>query len=598
MSLPFPFLAGLLVVVGHRELGGVLPGEGVVDDLIWTACLLLSPWALASVARAAVQRSLTTARPPALPPVALLRLSALATPLALHVLFALGCYGDWIDRLAPESCALRTVLALFPLYLAELPRLTAASMAEALLEVRYQQRSEYAVMPALLPQPRDVWPTVRLRMGWPLLALLPAVLFGVGVDLLALWRPAYVFVMVTAAGLSLGAMAFLLVTAALLPFWFRVAFGVRRGIPEPAGSALRETAERLGFSTRRLFVLPTGMRAVNAMMVGPLPTGRLLCFTDGLLEALDPRSLAGVLAHEVGHARMGHPGLLTMLGFVVPVMLLSPLRWLDPEGGDPLVLAAFTLAGLFVVWLGIRALARRFEFEADIASVQVLGAEPCTRALMTVVRKTLPAEGKLRSWLGSLHPDERARMETMRRYELEPDFRQRFDRATGRVRAGLFATVAVAFVFGAWSWVADWPREQVFVRFYNGDFVGARRSLEDLGDLPASLQEATRRVRLQLDAADELAPGLQDWESVEAALVPAARLRGEQVLLAAGPAAAYPWMALAITVTPSPATVDYAIYEFCAAAAGQDPDLMSRAARAVLRLGVPPALLEVFAGYQ
>jgi len=598
LSLPFPFLAGLLVVVGHRELGDVLPGEGVVDDLVWTACLLLSPWALATVARAATQRSLTTARPPALSPIALLRLSALATPLALHALFALGCYGDWIDRFAPESSTLRTALALFPLYLAELPRLTAASMAEALLEVRYQQRAEYAVMPALLPQPRDVWPTVRLRFGWPLLAWMPAMLFGVGVDLLALWRPAYVFVMVTAAGLSLGAMAFLLATAALMPFWFRFAFGVRRGIPEPAGSALRETAARLGFSPRRLFVLPTGMRAVNAMMVGPLPIGRLLCFTDGLIEALDPRSLTGVLAHEVGHARMGHPGLLTMLGFVVPVMLLSPLRWVDSDAGDPLVLAAVMLAGAFAVWLAIRALARRFEYEADIASVQVLGAEPCTRALMTVVRRTLPAEGKLRSRLASLHPDERARMETMRRYELEPEFRQRFDRATTRVRAGLFVTVACAFAFGAWSWVVDWPRESVFVRFYSGDFVGARRSLDELGEVPEPVREAMQRVRLQLDAADQLATGLQDWDSVEEALVPAAWARGEQVLLDEGPAAAYPWLALAVTVTPSPSTVEYAIYAFCEAAAEQDPDRMLRAARAVLRLGVPQGLLEVFRGYQ
>ena len=38
-----------------------------------------------------------------------------------------------------------------------------------------------------------------------------------------------------------------------------------------------------------------------------------------------------------------------------------------------------------------------FEHEADIASVQVLGAEPCSRALLTVSRATFPVAPSLRS---------------------------------------------------------------------------------------------------------------------------------------------------------------------------------------------------------
>lgn len=326
MSLPLPFLAGLFVVLGHRELGGTLPGQGVLDELVWTACLLVTPWALAALARAAALRSLQSGERPTAPPLALLRLSAVATPLALHGLFALGSYSDWIDRLAPESHTLRAVLALMPLYAAELPRLAVATMAEAVVEARYESRASHPVASIYLPGWREVWPSVRLRFGWPLLAVLPALLYGMGMDLLQLWRTGYVFVVATAAGMSLAAMGYLLAVAALLPFWFRVAFAVSARLPEPHAESLRETASRLGFSPRRLFMLPTGVRAVNAMMVGPLPIGRLLCFTDGILATLDPRSLAGVLAHEVGHARMGHPGLLAILGLVVPAMLLSPLR--------------------------------------------------------------------------------------------------------------------------------------------------------------------------------------------------------------------------------------------------------------------------------
>lgn len=598
MSLPFSFLAGLFVVVGHRELGETLPGEGLVDDLVWTAALLVAPWVLAALARASALQSLLTGRRPSVPPRALLRLSSLATPLVLHALFSLGLYGDWIDRIAPDSHGLRVVLALLPLYLTEMPRIVMSTMAEALVEASYETRAEQPVAPMFMPNWGEIWPSVRLRFGWPLLMLMPAALYGVGMDLLELWRWGYVFVLATAAGTSLAAMGYLLVAAMLLPFWFRVAFGVNAAIPEPFGAVLRETAVRLGFSPRRLFVLPTGMRAVNAMMVGPLPVGRLLCFTDGLLKTLDPRSLAGVLAHEVGHARMGHPGLLTLLGFVVPVMLLSPLRLLDPDDGDVVLLSAVMLGGTLLVWLALRTLARRFEHEADISSVQVLGAEPCSRALLTVSRSTMPASTSLRGRLMSLHPDERVRLETMRRYEIEPAFRQSFDLQTVRLRRGLFALLLVAVGIGVWFWTVDWPRERVLVQFHTGDFVGARASLEQLEEVPPRWADAMMRVGAQLDAADELQTGLSDWASVEQALLPAAWQRGEQVLLREGPAAAHPWFALAITAMPSPTTTEYAIYEYCAAAVNKDPDRMLRLGRIVLRRGPPQQLEKVFRGYQ
>ncbi len=597
MSLPLPFLLSLFVVVAHRELADPLPGQGQLDDLVWTASLLTAPWLLAAMARASALGSLVTGRRPRIPPRALLRLSAIAAPLALHALFAFGHYGDWLDRWAPDSNTLRVALLLLPLYLTEVPRLVTATMVEEVVESgRGGTTSPIATV--YLPTWSEVWPTIRLRLGWPLLALMPAALYGFGVDALQSWRPAYVFVLATAAGLSLAAMAYLVLAAALLPFWFRFAFGIRAELPDPQGSVLRETAARLDFSPRRLFVLPTGMRAVNAMMVGPLPFGRLLCFTDGIVNTLDPRSLAGVLAHEVGHARMGHPGLLTLLGFVVPVMLLSPLRLLDAEGGDVVLLSALMVGGTLAVWFGLRTLARRFEHEADIASVQVLGAEPCSRALLTVSRATFPAAPSLRSRLASLHPGEEARLQTMQRYEADPDFRRAFDRRTVTLRRGLLATVLGAVVIGAWFWRVDWPYEQVIVRFHTGDFVGARSALDELQEVPSRWRKTMARIDAQLDVAEQLAPGVRDRAKAEQALVPAAWQRGEQVLLRDGPAAAYPALALAISVMPSPTTTELAIYRFCKAAADRDPDTTLELGRIVLRRGPPASLAPVFRDYQ
>ena len=586
-----------MVVVGHREMGGALPGESTTSDVMLALTLLLLPTTLAAWARRFAILTLIRSGPPAVPPRALLRLSAIATPLALHGLFEFGAYNDFIDRLAPHSHTLRVLLAIAPLYLAEVPRLAFATMAEGLLEARYDTEASHLVTPSLLPDWAEIWPAFRLRLGWPLLALVPACMLGGCLDLLQLHRPSYVFVFVTSAGMTLATVLFLILAAVVLPFWFRVSFGVRRQMPEPVGTTLRATAQLMGFSPRRVFMLPTGMRSMNAMMVGPLPVGRLLCLTDGILSTLDSRSLTGVLAHEVGHARMGHPGLLMLLAVVVPLMMLSPLRLLDMDSVDVTLQAVGLTVLMLVLWFSLRTLARRFEHEADVSSVQALGAEPCSRALLTVSSVTLPQAKSLRSRLLSLHPDEQQRLAVMRRYEHEPAFREQFDRKTRRLRRSIGLVLLGAIAFGAWFWMADWPYERVLSRYYSGDLVGAQEALQQLDEHPDRWRESLEHVEVELDAALELAPGARQWADVERQLVPAAWERGERVLLAQGPAAARTWFSLAIFALPDPTPVEYAIHDFCQAAADGQPELTHRLAHIIKRLGVPEKLEPVFRDY-
>ena len=109
----------------------------------------------------------------------------------------------------------------------------------------------------------------------------------------------------------------------------------------------------------------------------------------------------------------------------------------------------------------------------------------------------------------------------------------------------------------AYMALPDWPEiREDLARYYSQNLRMDRmlgevlRALDELGEVPEPIREAMQRVRLQLDAADQLATGLKDWDSVEEALVPAAWMLGQQVLLDEGPAAAYPWMALAVTAGP------------------------------------------------
>tara|TARA_R110002072_G_scaffold264409_3_gene423165 strand:- start:42732 stop:44468 length:1737 start_codon:yes stop_codon:yes gene_type:complete len=578
-------------------MGGSLPGESTVAGVLWAASLLLLPLLLAAFSRRFAVYSIVSSRSPMVPPRALLRLSMFATPLALHGLFEFGAYNDCIDRLAPSSHTLRVLLALAPLYLAELPRSAMATMAEGLLEARDDARGSHPVSRSLLPGWRDIWPAFRLRLGWPILALLPAVLLGGCLDLLQLHRETYVLVFVTSGGMTLATLAFLVLAAVVLPFWFRVAFGVKKTMPEPIGTTLRATAQLMGFSPRRVFVLPTGMRSINAMMVGPLPVGRLLCLTDGLLSMLDSRSLTGVLAHEIGHARMGHPGLLMLLAVIVPLMLLSPLRLLDVEEID-VTLQAVTMLGIMLLgWFSLRTLARRFEHEADVSSVQALGAEPCSRALLTVSSMTIPQARSLRGRLLSLHPDERERLAVMRSYEVDPAFREQFDRQTRRLRRVIAAVLLGAVAFGGWFWQADWQYERVLSRFYSGDLVGAQQAMSELKELPPRWQGALEHIDEELVAGLQLAPDARDWPAIEKQLLPAAWQRGERVLLAEGPAAARPWFSLAVYAMPTPTAVEYAIYEYCRAAADADPERTGQLARIIKRLGAPPSLEVVFRDY-
>lgn len=594
MFLPLPLLVGLLLVAVNCELMPALPGSATLACLLPTAMSLALPTLLAMSALRVARRSLVSGRFGFVPPRALLRLSALATPLAVHAVYFVGDFGDLVDQLAQDSHLGRMLLSSLPVFLAEMPRIGWSTLAATTCEIHDEVGRAGPVAAELLPRRGDVAAFVRMRLGGPLLVAMPLLLLGALLDVLQLHRELYVFVLVTTPGITLGALGFLLLVVTLLPFWFLVAFGVAP-LPEPPGAQLRATARALGFRPDRLHLLPTGMRALNAMLVGPLPAGRSLCLTDGLVRELDADSLSGVVAHEVGHATEGHPGILLALVVVVPLLLLPSLRLVDLDSLD-VALQAILLTGMFVAtWLAVRALAHRFEHEADVASVRALGAGPCTRALMVVSRLALPVP---HGWLGrffSLHPDEPARWQVMRRYEGEPAFRAAFDARSRSLRRAVAAILLVAFAVGGFASTREWRFEHVLWRLHAGDHAQALHLAAEVGDVPERWQRTWQLLQEELAVVRELAPTATDWDSAAMALSAAAWSRGEEVLLAAGPAAARPWFAMALGASTEATVVQQALYAFCDAAADHDPDRMLRLAANVRRLGVPPRLAKVFA---
>jgi Zn-dependent protease with chaperone function len=591
--LPLPLLLGLLVAALDRELLPTLPGATSLPQLLALLPSLAVPTLLAAFALRLARAELLTGRRYAVPPRSLLRLSSVATPLVVHALFAFGGLGDWIDAAAWNSHLGRTVLTSLPAFVAEVPRLGLAALAGATCDVL--DGSPRSPVPQwFLPAWSDIAGFARLRLGGPLLVAMPLGLYGAAFDLLQLHRPTYVAVQISSGGSLVGMLGLLLLLLLVLPFWFRIAFATRE-LPEPPGNRLRATARALGFAPERLYELPTGMRALNAMLVGPLPPGRSLCLTDGLLRELEPEALAGVVAHEVGHARKGHPALLLAAVVLVPLLLLAPLRLFDLGDAGFGWQVALAIAAVLAFLGVVRALAHRFEHEADVASVAALGAGPCSHALLVVSRLAQPVT---RGWFGrlfTLHPEEPARWELMRRYETEPWFRAAFDAKSRRLRAGIGVSLAVAISLAGLACSWEWPWERPFVLLHAGDHRAALAAVDGRPAPPARWQQAWQRLQAELAVVRSWRPPAADWREAQTNFGDEAWQRGEQELAAAGPAAARPWFALVLAHAERPTDLQRALYEFCDAAVAGDTARMDALRGVVRRLGVPRGLAMVFA---
>jgi STE24 endopeptidase len=139
-------------------------------------------------------------------------------------------------------------------------------------------------------------------------------------------------------------------------------------------------AERLGFETRGIFVMDGSRRSrhSNAYFSGLGKVKRIVLF-DTLIHSLKEDQVAGVLAHEIGHEKLGHilkrlavsiP--MGLLGFWILSLLLNYRPFFEAfgfTGSSPqavLVLVMF-VSGPFTFYLKplISWWSRRHEYQAD-----------------------------------------------------------------------------------------------------------------------------------------------------------------------------------------------------------------------------------------
>jgi len=119
----------------------------------------------------------------------------------------------------------------------------------------------------------------------------------------------------------------------------------------------------------------------NAFATGRNPEHGVVCFTQGILQALDRDELEGVTAHELAHIKHRHMLVgtvaATMAGAIT--MLATFARWGAILGGgrggdrNPIAILAMSIVAPLAAVLVQMAISRQNEFQADRTAAEIVG---------------------------------------------------------------------------------------------------------------------------------------------------------------------------------------------------------------------------------
>lgn len=205
---------------------------------------------------------------------------------------------------------------------------------------------------------------------------------------------------------------------------------------------VEELARRLGIPKPRVYLVPDP--TPNAFATGRSPSHAAVAVTAGILEALSPRELRAVLAHELGHVVNRDTLVCTIAAALAGAItyMASSLRWMvflggssrdrDEGGGGALGALLAALIAPFAATLVQLAISRSREFGADATGAALSNdpealasallrleagarqvpsrlAEPATASLFIVN----PLRGGLAGWF-STHPPTEERVARLR----------------------------------------------------------------------------------------------------------------------------------------------------------------------------------------
>ena len=569
MSLPLPFLSSLLLLLSEEYLNDSLPGQASLAALAPFLPLVLLPALIAWVNGRALRRVIDFGWLPGTGLRTRFVLQEFSIPFAYGVMLLSGGLAEYLRENLPSVQILQISALLAPLLAMEISLRLLERRSALLLSASRIDGFANIGNPAL---------------GMVFFLLTPLLLFSAAVDLLYLDRNVELFFSVTSLGSTLGLVLLALAMCVFLPLVFRWVLPTSSHLPEALAQDIRKTAAQLGFSPRAVLSMDTNHRIANAAMVGALPWPRYLVLTDGLLSLLDPDALRGVVAHEVGHARAGHPGLLLLILGSLGLLLLNPLLIEGFESANGVTQSI--LGGLLfgTGFFCLRGIAHRFEFEADKLAAEALGgAEACISALSRVA-SLHPMQGDRNSFR---HPSYRRRIRNLLAWEQDSGYRRHFEKRGRNLRYFMSLFLLASLISTAWSQFTLWPVDRAVVMRYSGNFAAAHEQILALdADLPGIDPSGIERLDEEVLAAITLVGPNVDWLSVRDSLAEKAWRRGVEQLSSAGAVAARPWFALALSRERS-SPLERSLYRYCLAASDEDVEAQRRLADHLFALGVP-----------
>jgi STE24 endopeptidase len=145
-------------------------------------------------------------------------------------------------------------------------------------------------------------------------------------------------------------------------------------------NALRQLESKLNVHIDNIYLLDRGLECteVNAYQIG-LKKFRIF-ITERLLSALKTEEVVGILAHEVAHAQRKHT-LKIFLGslFIVVIEITIVLLLLRKAKIVDALIIAF--GAVWFIDILLRAVNRKFEYEADLIAARIVGRDVMISAL-------------------------------------------------------------------------------------------------------------------------------------------------------------------------------------------------------------------------
>lgn len=180
-------------------------------------------------------------------------------------------------------------------------------------------------------------------------------------------------------------------------------------------------ARKSGVVLRQPYIWRTGWQPVaTAMVAGLFSFHRRFFITDYFLQRLGDDEADSAFAHELGHARLHHVMYLLGITCSFYYMLISSLDTINM-----LAPAAFFILITITFWIFFGRISRHLEHQADIFSDELTENPGGIGQTLTRLIEIHSMNPKRRGWR---HPAPHHRIEVVKRYQQDPQFKIAFDR--------------------------------------------------------------------------------------------------------------------------------------------------------------------------